>query len=189
MLFSNQQYSIFSGPGWRNALQDELKGLLITERVKQDLLMLWKGHDLTGSRVTVTFALGDVPAALAATALGVQVGAVPAEPEPCWGVWCQSGQCWQSRARAAAQLCSPPGEHEAVLLPQGCRQGRWCEAIRLLLLLENQTVVQTIRKSFHFYTCFLSGLCQSVAPGNLLMVKEKCVFTVLKADLVGSFVM
>lgn len=39
----------------------------------------------------------------------------------------------------------------------------------------------------HLY--FLSGLCQSVGPGNLLMVKEKCVFTVLKVDLMGSFVM
>lgn len=72
------------------------------------------------------------------------------------------GSAGESRAVAAAQLCCPRAGTVAVLLPWGWGQGRkysvplCCEpneAIRLSLLLKNQMVVQTIRQSFHFYTC------------------------------------
>lgn len=59
------------------------------------------------------------------------------------------------------------------------------KAIRLLLLLEGRANNQAELSFLHMH--FLSGLCQSVGPGNLLMVKERCVFTVLKVDLMGKF--
>lgn len=68
------------------------------------------------------------------------------------------GSAGESRAVAAARLCSPRTGTLAVLLPRGSqclRAVNTNEAIRLLLLLENQTIVQTIRQSFHFYTCIL----------------------------------
>lgn len=183
---SSIPYFLVLGGEMHYIIHDELKGLLITERVKRDLLMLWKGHDFTGERLMVTFALSGIPAARGSGCAG---GCCARSARAVLGclvpVWAVLGE--QSQGRA------PGWEHQAVLLPRGWRQGRCPEAsgaIRLLLLLENQRVVQTIRLSFHFYhLCFLSGLCQSVGPGNLLMVKEKCVFTVLKVDLTGTSVM
>lgn len=79
------------------------KGLLITERVKQDLLMLWKGHGFTGERVFVTFALRDIPAGGPGCAGGCcarSARAVLGCLVPVWAVL-----VGQSQGRA--QLCSP----------------------------------------------------------------------------------
>lgn len=127
---------------------------------------------------------------MAATALGVQLGAVPTEPEPCWDVWCQSGQCWWSRARAAAQLCSPRMGARGSAAAPGLEAGKvlWSNrAVTVAGKSKGRANNQAELSLLHLY--FLSGLCQSVGPGNLLMVKEECVFTVLKVDLMGSFVM
>lgn len=76
------------------------------------------------------------------------------------------GSAGGSRAVAAAQLCSPRtgtcGSAAAPALGPESGEDSQClhavnanEAIRMLLLLENQTIVQTIRHSFHLYTCTL----------------------------------
>lgn len=103
----------FLVPGGEMHYKINYKGLLITERVKQDLLMLWKGHGFTGERVLVTFALRDIPAA----ALAVQVGAVPTEPEPCWVSGASLGSAGGAEPGQQHSFAPPGRERQAVLLP------------------------------------------------------------------------
>lgn len=84
------------------------------------------------------------------------VGAVPQSQSRAGMSGASLGSAGESRARAAAQ---PWMEHEAVLLPRGWGwgwgQGSCCEpseAIRLLLLLENQMCKQSGR-AFTFHGC------------------------------------
>lgn len=87
---------------------------------------------------------------------------MPTEPAPCRDVWCQSGQCWREQSRGSSPALLPqdwntwqcpglgpePGEDSRCLHAVKAN-----EAIRLLLLLENQTCKQSGR-AFTFTRVF-----------------------------------
>lgn len=145
------------------------------------------------------FALSDIPAAWQQwqPRLQLLVGDVAMEPELCRGVWCQSGQCWWEQSRGSSTALLPQGwdSGSASALGLGPRQEVLSASV-LWTQWSNQAVTVAEKSNGRannqaelslLHLCFLSGLCQSVGPGNLLMVKEGCVFTVLKVDLMGKF--
>lgn len=84
-------------------------------------------------------------------------------------------QDWNAGSAAA------PG----LTVPSCCEHQRSNQAVAVAGKSNDRANNQAELSLLHMYF----GLCQSVGPGNLLMVKERRVFTVLKVDLMGKFMM
>lgn len=112
--------------------------------------------------------------------------------------WC--GQCWweQSPGSSTALLPQDWNVWQCCCPGAGLGSGRTLSAFVLTRQPSNQALTAAGKSNnrannqaelslSHLY--FLSALCQSVGPGNLLMVKERCVFTVLEVGFMGKSVM
>lgn len=87
-----------------------------------------------------------------------------------WNTW----QCCCPGAGARAR--------EGLTVPSCCECQRSNQAVAVAGKSNNCANNQAELSLLHVYF----GLCQSVGPGTLLMVKERCIFTVLKVDLMGK---